>query len=186
MPPPSPKDLGRGESNWGRWIVCGLLLLVLALRLTASETLRLSFRERLGVETLGQGLALEAGLHGPLIVAVMAGLTLVLAFLTPWVTRGRNRTLSRQEVLIWGLMVLVVAGIGVSVIHAVNLSVAFMTGLDLLAGMLGGWALGWLARDLLCRRLIVGMLLAVLAMWCIKGANQYFVEFPETAANYQE
>jgi len=165
----------------GGWFVRALgvgLLLILALRLTLSESPRESFSDLLSaapgvVDPVGPG-------GGPATTVALGALTLLLVGVVAW-TQAR-----RRDLLVLGVAGAILACAGIATYHAADHFGATVGTIDLAMALVGGWGLGVLARDRMCRRLLLATLLAILAAWVFKGAYQYFIEFPDTRAFYAE
>jgi MFS family permease len=161
------------------------LLLVLALRMTMTETVR---------ETLGQLTGMRvgggAGLPeiGPAVTTGLAAITFLLAGVAAWCA-GKAGVVSWGRAARLGIVTGVLVLGGVSTFFAANRFVAAVGLCDVGMGLLAGWSVGVLCDSRLLgmagRRTVIAAVMALAAVWTMKGIYQRTIDIPETIKYYE-
>ncbi len=180
--------------RWAAGLLLTALLVLLAFRLTASESLR---------ETLAQktaALAQEAApktadstdlvpIVGPVFTAFYAAITWLLAGAATLLA-ARYGALSLWRLGQLGLM-LAILGLALgSTFHAANRFNALIGTVDLAASLGAAWIVLLVCHERLLgdrgRQAIIAALVAILMLGVAKGLMQYFWEFPDTLQMVQK
>ena len=166
------------------------LLLVMALRLTMTESLNQSFVQvnslfYARVHPPGGVIAPEIG---PAVTLGLSGLTLLLAGAAAWIG-------GMCGAITWGragrlVLIAAILGFGVASMFAAAGKFAALVGLcDVAMSLLAGWAVGVLCHSNVLgsagRRIVVACLVSILAVWTAKGLYQRMVELPDTIDYYE-
>ena len=166
------------------------LLLLMALRLTMTESLNQSFMQvdALFLSRLHPPGGVIAPEIGPAVTLGFSAVMLMLAGTAAWIG-GTCGALSWGR---FGRLVLIAAilSFGVaSTLAAAGKFVALVGLCDLAMSLLGGWAVGVLCHANVLgsagRRIVVACLVSILAVWVAKGLYQRAVEIPDTIDYYQ-
>ncbi len=166
------------------------LLLVMALRLTMTESLNQSFAQvnslfYARVHPPGGVIAPETG---PAVTLGFSAVVLMLAGAAAWI--GGMCAAITWERIGRLLLIAVILAFGVASMLAAAGKFAALIGLcDVAMSMLGGWAVSVLChRNVLGsagRRIVVACLVSILAVWVAKGLYQRMAEIPDTIDYYQ-
>ncbi|MGN6367696.1 MAG: O-antigen ligase family protein [Phycisphaerae bacterium] len=188
-PPDTPAPLD-GRLRFAAITTLVGLLLVMALRLTMTESLNESFAQvnalfYARVHPPGGVLAPEIG---PAVTLGLATATLLLAAIAAGIA-GLRRALtpSRGARL---LLIAAILGLGIAATFAAAGKFVSLVGVcDLALSLLAGWSIGLLCQPALLgsagRRIVVAALVAILAVWIAKGIYQRTVEIPDTIDYYE-
>ena len=166
------------------------LLLVMALRLTMTESLNQSFAQvnalfYARVHPPGGVISPEIG---PAVTLGFSAVVLLLAGAAAWIA-------GMCGAMTWGragrlLLITAILGFGVASTFAAAGKFAALVGLcDVTMSLLGGWAVGVLCHSNVLgsagRRIVVACLVAILAVWVAKGLYQRMIEIPDTIDYYE-
>jgi O-antigen ligase len=186
----STDDLSSGTRRLAA-ILLTLLLLLLAFRLTSSETLRLTLNQKVvEVET---AMRIKAGENvptvptvGPAFTAVYMLLTMALAGIASFLA-ARVGALSLRRAGQGAFSALILALALVSTFLAANRFSALVGAADLAASLAAAWTVTLLCDNRLLgnrgRQVIIAAIVAISVLCCAKAFLQKFDEFPAT---YQE
>jgi len=165
------------------WAVFAALLLLLAFRLSALESLG---------ETLSQKqnrLAAPSDLTqlpdiGPAFIVFYATLSLLLAAIATFLAAAA-RAVSWKRLAEFLLIVLILMLALTSTFHAANRFSALVGTADLAASLAGGWTILLLCNDRLlgdrARRILAAAIIGLCTIAIAKSLMQYFIEFPDLA-----
>ena len=174
------------QSRWDMgvaWFLLAALILLLAFRLSALESLR---------ETLAQKqsrLAGESDLSqlpdiGPAFIVTYSALAMFFAAIATFLA-ARVRAVSKERLAQFVLIALILALALGSTFHAANRFSALVGTADLAASLSAGWAILLLChKNLLgdrARRILAAAIIGLCAIAVAKSLMQYFLEFPDMA-----
>jgi O-antigen ligase len=174
-------------------LILTALLLLLAFRLTASETLRDTLTQK--SQTIAALASIAPDNPGPLPVigptytAAYATLTFLLAAATAFVA-ARVHALSRSRLLQLALIAIILALLVISTFLAANRFNALAGTLDIATSLTAAWTILLLIHDRLlgrhARHAIFAAVIAILALGAAKALQQYFDEYPYLAQYLKE
>jgi hypothetical protein len=163
------------------------LLLVLALRMTMTETARVTLGQITGQAVVQKG---EAALPeiGPAVTTGLAAAVVVLAGLAAW-CGARAGALGRARLGRWVIVIAILVLGGFSTFAAANRFLALVGWCDLGMALIAGGSIGVLcdARVLGAtgRRTVIAAIVALVSVWTAKGLYQRAIDIPETIQYYQ-
>ncbi len=177
---PAPAGRADRRSALATLLLLGILL-ILALRLTMTETFRAPLSERLRAAQDTPEFLIKPTVPGSTLTVGLAIGVLLLSGLALLVTPAPGRAW-RCLAMIAGLLVLAVA----STCRAAAPFPALLGTCDLALALLAGWAVSILARSVERKQLIFCILFAIALAWSAKGFYWRFVELPDTIHYYEE
>ena len=158
------------------WLLIGALLLILCLRLTVAEPVNAG-------QVGGFSGPLAASLRYPGAAELIGFSLLTLALVGVALSLGMRVARGAMPRLF--LIAALVALALLSAFRAANRFAALLGVCDLGMALLAGWLAGGLCRTQRKRGFVVAVLAGLLAVMCVKGFYQRFVELPLTRAMFQ-
>jgi hypothetical protein len=171
-------------------LLLAVLVLLLAVRLTQSESIRETLSQkfaRLAARPGAPGVGDDTPTVGPAVISAEAAVAFLVAAAAAAVA-AFSTGLSGRRVMHFVGVAAVVGVATVSAVRAENRFAAAVGVADLAAALAAGWAVSLLVGLLGDggRRAVVAGLVAIGTLWVGKGLLQKFVEFPDVAAYVRE
>lgn len=160
-----------------RHLVLAGVLLLLAVRMTITETLRLSLGRMMAAIQFREALVTDPG---PDTILVFFLLSLALAGATAWIG-----PVTRRAWVLLGVTAALLAALAAATWDAENRFLSLIGSADIATGLLAGWSVCVLATDTRSKRFIAAVLVGMLAAYAARGLIQYYVEFPDDIAAFQ-